>query len=185
MNDPERQHIAKQILIALIVILTFAALVRILVAGAQEPRADVRVELSADTQTLLAQAVVGEAGWKPAVDHDVIPWLLYARWRHIGGGFDAVIHQYCKALSGSRPWLLELDAEGTQPANWPTKASWAHHKPKWLKIRARIGDWAHGKVANPCPRAVHFGGAMDAPSRAMVPARCAGSVNRFWDVRRG
>jgi len=189
MDDPHRQHLAQQILIAIVVVLTVLSLLRILTADAQAPTptAPALAEWSETTQTLLAAAVVGEGGWTSGVDHDAIPWLLYRRWQQIGSGsFDDVIQQYCRALDGGRPWLLELDAAGTQPPSWPVdRASWHRHQPLWLKIRARIGAWAAGKVRNPCPTAVHFGGAMDAPHGALVPARCAGALNRFWTVRRG
>ena len=135
---------------------------------------------SEGTQTLLAAAVVGESGWQRVTDHDALPWLLYARWRAIGGSFDDVILQYCKALTGKRVWLLELNPQGVKPPMWPANASWAKHRRKWLAIRDRIGAWARGEVRNPCPTAVHFGGHMDPVRAGTMPAACAGSVNRFW-----
>jgi hypothetical protein len=140
---------------------------------------------SEGTQTLLAAAVVGESGWQPVTDHDALPWLLYARWRAIGGSFDGVIRQYCKALAGKRVWLLQLDAQGDQPSLWPANASWPKHRKKWLAIRARIGAWARGEVRNPCPTAVHFGSHTDVPGRRTLPAACAGSINLYYRVRKG
>jgi hypothetical protein len=138
---------------------------------------------SEGTQTLLAAAVVGESGWQRVTDHDALPWLLYNRWRDAGGSFEEMILQYCKALTGKRPWLLELNSQGVRPPLWPANASWARHRDKWLAIHDRIGAWARGEVPNPCPNAVHFGGGMDPRQGRMIPARCAGSVNRFWKLR--
>jgi hypothetical protein len=166
--------------------LIFATMLTLLphVALAQTPDLSPS-DWSEATQTLLAAAVVGESGWQRVTDHDALPWLLYSRWRTVGGSFDAMILQYCKALTGKRPWLLQLNPQGDRPAMWPAKASWAKHRRKWLAIRDRIGAWARGEVPNPCPNAIHFGGHMDPAQGAMVPARCAGSVNRFWKIRKG
>lgn len=182
MND-DQSRFAQRVLAALIVVLTVLALVRC--ARAQQPPIDLATEWSESTQTLLAAAVVGESGWNATVDHAAIPWRLHARWRAVGGTFEEVILRYCRALSGKRPWLLQLNAQGTRPSGWPANARWSKHKAKWLKIHARIGAWARGEVPDPCPTAVHFGGGMDPPQGTMVPAVCIGSVSRFWAVPKG
>lgn len=177
-----------KILFGTILILVGLTLLRIAVAAQQaDPPARFEPNLgeqwTPEAHLLLAQAVVGEAGWSHAVDHDAIPWLLYRRWQHIGGSFEGVVRAYCKALNGSRPWLLELDAEGAQPPSWPTNAaSWSAHRKRWLSVYDRIGAWGHGEVSDPCASARHFGGGMDEPRGKMVPARCAGAKNNFWKI---
>jgi hypothetical protein len=132
---------------------------------------------------LLAQAVVGEAGWEHVVDHDAIPWLLYRRWQRVGGSFEGLILTYCKALNGKRPWLLELGAFGVEPESWPAaSASWSVHRKLWLDAYARIGAWSRGEIADPCASTRHFGGGMDTPRGKMIPARCVGSKNNYWKV---
>jgi hypothetical protein len=189
MNNWERQQTARQILICLIILLTLLLLGRVVVDAQALPEAsqtphepNLGSEWTPETHTMLAAALVGEAGWKRVPDHDAIPWLLYRRWQAIGGSFHATVQSYCRALDGSRPWLLGLNADGTEPVAWPARdARWSTHRLPWLKIHERLGQWADGKIKDPC-QASHFGGKMDRPRGRMVLASCVGTKNRFYRV---
>jgi len=164
----------------LLLSVVLAAALPCVVAAAPRPHLEGWTE---ETQTLLAAAVLGESGWNRVTDHDALPWLLHRRWQQVGGSFEDLIRTYCKALSGKRRWLLELNQAGDAPASWPRNAaSWERHRKLWFRIRDRIGAWARGRVPDPCPGAVHFGGPMDKPPSGVVPAVCAGSANRFWKI---
>jgi len=96
-----------KILLGMILILVGFSLLRIAVAAQDAEQAPIEPNLgSAFTpraHLLLAQAVVGEAGWAHVVDHDAIPWLLYRRWQRVGGSFEELILTYCKAPTQPPP----------------------------------------------------------------------------------
>lgn len=54
---------------------------------------------------------------------------------------------------------------------------------RWAALRAFVERVVAGDVADPCPRAVHWGGRMDVPRGKMIPARCAApTANTFYAV---
>lgn len=55
---------------------------------------------------------------------------------------------------------------------------------QWKRLRDLVVEFASGQQPDPCPRAQHWGGSMDAPHGRMVPARCSAvTVNTFYAVR--
>lgn len=64
---------------------------------------------------------------------------------------------------------------------WSDYPGWnARLNASWAVLRAHVLRWGEGKVRNPCARAVHFGGAMDAAPSGHVRVRCIGVANRFY-----
>ena len=93
---------------------------------------------------------------------------------------------YSSVFNGSRPWLLELNAEGTRPEHWP-RASWSRYRVEWLALLAHVRAELAADKAPPCPTARHFGSVRLDGHRMRDFARvCEGIGDRqgFWAVRR-
>lgn len=59
----------------------------------------------------------------------------------------------------------------------------ARFNRQWAALRAFVGQVFAGRVKDPCPNAKYFGGTMDPPTGAMVPAHCAApTANGFYAV---
>ncbi len=60
----------------------------------------------------------------------------------------------------------------------------ARFNRQWAALRVFVAQVFAGRVKDPCPNAKYFGGTMDSPVGAMVPAKCAGLMsNTFYSVR--
>ncbi len=46
-----------------------------------------------------------------------------------------------------------------------------------------VESWGAGRVRNPCPKALHWGGTMDKPSGNWFPVSCGRTRNIFYTVR--
>lgn len=118
-----------------------------------------------------------------------LAWVLAKRARSAGLGLVEMVERYCSAFGGEahtprQQWLRELPADGeTKPEHWPDNASWDRHATRWRKVLELVDEWAAGEHPDPCPRARHFGGPMDAP-RGRMRAVCARlpTGNRFYGV---
>jgi hypothetical protein len=111
--------------------------------------------------TVLARAVVAEAGWH-APDHAAILGVLELRARRAGVAIEAMARRYVSAFR-VRPtrrlrWVLELEPACEQPPSWPARLDWAAHQPQCLQTFERVAAFERGELRSPCPRAVHWGG---------------------------
>ncbi len=142
-------------------------------------RRDVPPAEQLDNNTLLwlARSQVGEAGWLSRDEHVAIAYTYARRWRTRkaqvpGITYLDMIFAQSRALDGDRPWILELNEDGTQPPSWPAKLSWEKHRKWWMAVLSRTKQWAEGKLADPCPGTVAFGGKMDTKPDGTIPALC-------------
>lgn len=126
----------------------------------------------------LARALVGEAGSRVRVDHRAIPWVLARRWRLVyprhGWSFAELVERYCAPL---RPWLpLTARRASVRALAWADVPA---------PVRAIVEAWGEGRVADPCPTAIHWDSHASAEARGvrMPMARCDGARNAFFAGR--
>lgn len=156
-------------------------------------------EWTADTKLWLARSLVGEVGWRRLGEYGAVAWVYATRAKlSPNHTFTEMVKTYSAAikLSGKRrnPWLFELDETGVRPKSWPVNEQgvgplWRGlHDKAWFEALDFVDDWRAGKVPNPCPRANHFGGAIDAHravQQRWVQVKCSVPTrNRFYDSHR-
>jgi hypothetical protein len=85
------------------------------------------------------------------------------------------------------PWVLYLDRAGTKPKHWHPRLSWKHHLIWWELMLEHVDDFLAGKVKDPLPSAMHYGGRMDKYRLSAAAWRriSAPYLNIFYEVRRG
>lgn len=171
---------------------TWTALAFVLLLGARPVSgAPAPMDLSPHDQLIVAQTLVGEAGWRSTADHDAIAWVLRRRLARLKARYPSlrmsnVAKTYSAVWKGDSPrkrWVRALRADGTQPEHWPAKkASWSKHRPLWLAVLARVARWSRGRVVDPCAApALHWGGKMDSPTEAHgVKVDCGATLNIFY-----
>ena len=168
---------------------------RFVAAGAQVVLADVlEDEGQAAAQKLGASArfssldVTREADWS-RVDHVAISYVLARRWRIArrprgqlpGIGFEAFVRHYSalwKPKHTSRKRAIRALPWGPLPrkvGNWGGK--------RWDTVQRLVEKWGAGRVKNPCPNALHWGGTMDKPAGHWSPVSCGYTNNIFYTVR--
>ncbi len=89
-----------------------------------------------------------------------------------------MLRQY-SAIDADNPRAREVSA-------WPwgdISGKSERFNERWAELRELVTEVLRGARDDPCPRAVHWGGAMDAPKGKMVPAKCASATaNTFYAV---
>ncbi len=169
----------------------FAFLTIVLCCAALLPSRIVRAESSP----------VGDMQQDTRDPNDPLLWAarvcyLEATWRQS----DCVALLYVtqrRARNARRPWLDLLLHYSAINANNPRALEvrafpWSDLPERsvsfnrnWRRLRDLVTEFAAGKLPNPCPRADHWGGAMDHARGRMVPAHCSTSTaNTFYMVRR-
>lgn len=140
-------------------------------------------ELDEETKLTLAQAMVGEADWYEP-DHVAIAFVLARRWPLYRDNRQSVtFKQYISLYSST------LRRSSTSPRTaWIRALPWGPiegpFRKHWDRVRALVEAWSVGKLRDPCPHAVHWGGAMDRPGSDMVPTSCGYTRNIFYGHRR-
>ncbi len=132
------------------------------------------------TQLTLARAMVGEADWHEP-DHVAIAFVLARRWRiHQLNREPLPFARYIELYSAS----LRSDSSRSE---WIRALPWGPmpgpYSQRWERIQKLVRAWGAGEVKDPCPSAVHWGGAMDRPSRSMSPISCGLTRNIFYTHR--
>ncbi len=132
------------------------------------------------TQLTLAQAMVGEADWHEP-DHVAIAFVLARRWKiHQQNRDPLPFQRYIQLYSAS------LRNESSR-SEWVRSLPWGPiegpYAPRWARIQQLVRAWGAGKVKDPCPSAVHWGGAMDRPTSSMSPISCGLTRNIFYTRR--
>ncbi len=139
-------------------------------------------ELDEQTKLTLAQAMVGEADWYEP-DHVAIAFVLARRWpMYRDNRQDVSFKTYIELYSS--PLRRERNARAAWVRSLPWGSIEGPFAKHWDRVRALVEAWAAGKVKDPCPRAVHWGGAMDRPGPDMVPMSCGLTRNIFYGIRK-
>ena len=162
-----------------------------------------------DTQLTLARAAVGECDLRMP-DCEAALWHTMQRRAVMVQRFRPaytlrmMVLKYCAIFRGKhegrRVWVRALRPSGEQPPGWPRGASWEKHRPHWLRIYARAGDYLNGEVKDPCAgrrkrgkgKPIHTGGLMDKGRMAPDKWRevdCGKTRTKlrtqfFWEARR-
>ena len=129
------------------------------------------------TQLTLARAMVGEADWHEP-DHVAIAHVLARRWRiHQQNREDISFPRYIALYSAS----LRSDSERS---NWIRSLPWGPlpgpYEQRWNRVQKLVSAWGQGLIKDPCPQALHWGGAMDRPARTWAPVSCGMTRNIFY-----
>jgi hypothetical protein len=168
-----RRTLIPIVLGALSLTLTAQALARPAVAPSDQ--------LDEATKLTLARAMVGEADWHEP-DHIAIAFVLAKRWplyrsHHPEASFQHYIALYSSAVRrdfGARSaWLRSLP---WGPIEGP-------HGQRWDRVRALVERFSQNRLKDPCPGAMHWGGAMDRPAAGMKPVSCGYTRNIFYGIR--
>lgn len=137
-------------------------------------------EWNEETRLTLAQVMVGEADWHEP-DHIAIAFVLARRWGLWQQGKGPISFQRYIQLYSS---TMKVD---TVRAKWVRALPWGEfsgpHGKRWGHVQQLVTAWGAGKVKDPCPRAEHWGGAMDRPGRAWEPTSCGLTKNIFYAHR--
>jgi hypothetical protein len=137
-------------------------------------------EWNDETRLTLAQVMVGEADWHEP-DHVAIAFVLARRWAQFQQArgpisFQRYIQLYSSTMKVSTP-----------RAKWVRALPWGElpgqHGKRWAHVQQLVEAWGQGKVKDPCPRAEHWGGAMDRPGRSWEPTNCGMTKNIFYQHR--
>lgn len=132
------------------------------------------------TQLTLARAMVGEADWHEP-DHVAIAYVLARRWRiHQARRESLTFQRYIslysaplRSISPRTKWIRSLP---WGPLDGP-------YGDRWARVQKLVTAWGEGRVKDPCPNAVHWGGAMDRPSKRWHPVSCGLTRNIFYTHR--
>lgn len=135
-----------------------------------------------ETKRTLAQAMVGEADWHTP-DHVALAWVLAKRWDLYRRNrkpieFSAYIRMYSAPLKTR-----------SRRARWVQSLPWAplpnlRYRQRWERVRTTVRKWGAGRLSDPCPRALHWGGTMDQPQGHWFPVNCGRTRNIFYGIRR-
>jgi hypothetical protein len=135
-----------------------------------------------------ARSCVGEIGWNDLDTCTAMTLVHQRRARRLGWPLVRMIRTYSRPVrpTARRRWVLQLNRRGAQPADWPEEADWSNFRGRWLRVLSHVRDVLGGQVPDPCPGALHYGGAtIDPPGPRMVRHACLPrSGQAFYTVRR-
>jgi hypothetical protein len=124
-------------------------------ARAQEPNASLT----------LAIACVAEIGLEGRVDECLLMWsILRAKGGDEGLVISAIAYNTLlrrNDRSGARAWVLNLTADGNEPAGWPSTLRWENWRDRWALKLAAARRFVASPPKHPCPRATQYGGRCD------------------------
>lgn len=132
------------------------------------------------TQLTLARAMVGEADWHEP-DHVAIAFVLARRWRvHQMNREPLTFQRYIELYSAS---LRSVSERSSFIRSLPWGPLPGPYEQRWNRVQKLVTAWGEGRVKDPCPNAVHWGGAMDRPSASWHPISCGLTRNIFYGRR--
>jgi hypothetical protein len=146
-------------------------------------------EWDESTQLTLARAMVGEADWHEP-DHVAIAFVLARRWRiQVSRASADVDEARQEPLTFQRYIsLYSAPLRSTSPrTKWIRTLPWGPvdgpYSERWDRVQRLVTAWGEGRIKDPCPSAVHWGGAMDRPSKRWHPVSCGLTRNIFYSRR--
>ncbi len=130
-----------------------------------------------EARLTLARAMVGEADWHEP-DHVAIAHVLARRWRIHQQNREAIsFPRYIQLYSAS----LRSDSDRSK---WIRALPWGPmpgpFEQRWARVQKLVNAWGQGLIKDPCPQALHWGGAMDRPARSWHPVSCGMTRNIFY-----
>ena len=134
------------------------------------------------TQLQLARAMVGEADWHEP-DHVAIAYVLSRRWRMHSQNREPISFQRYIALYAASLRKASDRSQFIRAMPWGPMPG--PHEQRWNRVQKLVQAWGDGLVKDPCPNALHWGGAMDRPSRRWHPVSCGLTRNIFYTHRAG
>ena len=146
-----------------------ALLLSATIAHAHEPKGDQHV----DVGLWLARSCVGEAGFDSSETGEcaAIMHVYKKRAKISGKSIYEIARKYSAAIKPRddrrNRWVLDLDRAGNKPDYWHPRLSWKHHRIWWELMLEHVDDFLKGRVKDPVPSAMHYGGRMD---RYRLPA---------------
>jgi hypothetical protein len=147
-----------------------------------------------DGKERMAQALMGEADGT-AEDHKAIVWVLAKRWK---------LRQHRRALHAKRypdstrfgepfPEFIKLysaplrvdseRARAVQALRWgqdPSRGFYGRHARRWDRIQRLVEKFGAGKLRDPCPSALHWGGTTDTARPGWIIVQCGATRNTFY-----
>ena len=121
-----------------------------------------------DAALWLARSCVGEANFDSAETGECAALLhVYAKRARLARvTIYTAVRKYSAAVkprkTHPRPWVLQLDRNGTKPKKWPgQKKKWSSVESMWFDVLWLCDDFLKGKIANPVPNADHYGSKID------------------------
>ena len=78
-----------------------------------------------------------------------------------------------KRSKSRRLYILQLNANGDRPADWPNTTVWENYRDTWLAIYEEAKKFSVDPGKHPCPKAKEYGGRCDNNQHACdKPAPC-------------
>jgi len=121
-----------------------------------------------DVGLVLAKSCVGEAGFQSVETGECAAIMHIYRKRAVTGSMESLYRtarKYSAAVKhrDDHPnrWVLGLNRALKKPRGWSGKLSWERHRPFWERALNHADAFLAGKVEDPAPTALHYGGRMD------------------------
>jgi hypothetical protein len=140
-------------------------------AACKPPKCIVAEQWTPAARLQVARALWGECGPECAKhpDASAIPHIFVKRWKQRvkvepGVTLAQVATRYAKPLRARHE-----RGRRVQSLPWgPLEGPLSKHSADWIAILVHVGRVARGEVSDPCPRAMHYWGPMDAQPESFV-----------------
>jgi len=117
-----------------------------------------------DVALWLARSCVGEAGWH-SVDNGECAAIAHVYHKRSytlrSRNYMRAMTEYSAAVRVGRPWIRQLTRKADRPRLLETNVYWGRHRDKWIKTLQFADDFFRGRIPDPTPEALHYGGGMD------------------------
>jgi hypothetical protein len=115
-------------------------------------------------------ALALELTWQPRTPLPLTQWagiahVLRKRAEAASTTLDVMAGRYCTglrtpdAVAPASRWKLHITPSREQPDEWPSNLAWSAWRPGCVALFEFVAAFERGEVADPHPRARHFGGA--------------------------
>lgn len=131
-----------------------------LIATVCEAKPKKRIDLA----LWLARSCVGEAGWNSVESGEcaAIAWVYHKRsYMYPRRDYRRAMVDYSAAIRIGRPWIRALNRKGDRPPMLETNIHWGAHVKKWQATLDFADTFFKGRIPDPVPEALHYGGRMD------------------------
>jgi hypothetical protein len=144
-----------------------------------------------DVALWLARSCVGEAGWEAYETNEcaAIMHVYLKRADIYRQPLYRIVRKYSSAVKNhikhDRQWIFQLNRKGKRPKQWPKNLSWKKRQPQWKKILHMADLFRDGRIEDPLPSALHYGGKMDTNlnPKHWTQIKKTGFKNMFYKIR--